>query len=377
MQKNKLRVAFFGDDFSRQGKGTALFVQKIAEELVARHSHEVEVILLRPEGQCNSVICSSVRHHIISRCFSTLLSYAWFFITHRDEYDAIVFNRVVYPFFWLLRAKKKIVFIHDASRSELYRAPRSVANRSFEYFLRFVGQYFIDVAIAVSEDAKKWIVEYYALPPEKVHTIYPAAGDEYRRMDAHEREVAAVLLATSYSIKTPYILDVSRFDPHKNILTMLEAFFATKRAHAIPHTLILVGGPHTADYSAIVERAIATSEFREDVIVLDYVVQEDMSALYNCADMLVFPSLIEGFGLPVIEAMKCGIPVITSNISCLPEVAGGAALLVNPASADSISRGIQTLSSDRKLREELVEKGLRRATDFSWAKSASEFTALI
>src|SRR3989344_61692 len=330
MDKNKIRVAFFGDDFSRQGKGTALVIQKIVEELVERHSDEVEVILLRPEGTCDSPICQKVQHILIRRRYSTLLSYLWFFITHRAQYDCIVFNRMVYPGFWFLRSKKKILVLHDASVSEVYEVPRTTVNHLFEGFFRYVGQYFLDLVIGDTEDARIWISRYFSVPIKKVRTLYLSATDDYRQHSHGERSQLAQKLEELYSLNVPYILDISRFDPHKNILRVLDAFFLFKENDKSPHSLVFVGGRHTPDYSDEVEEKIASSKFRDSGRILNYVKIEDMPTMYACADVLLYPSLVEGFGLPVIEAMKSGTPVITSNVSCLPEVAGGAALLVDP-----------------------------------------------
>ncbi|MBI5456425.1 glycosyltransferase family 4 protein [Candidatus Kaiserbacteria bacterium] len=373
MQSSKLRIAFFGDDFARGGKGTALVIQKIAEELAIRD--DVDLSLLRPEGKCNSPLCEKARTVIIKRFASTLLSYAFFFLTHRETYDAVIFNRVVYPLFWMLSAKKKVVFIHDASRSEVYRSPRSLVNLAFEYFLRFVGQYFFTSAIAVSEDAKKWIISYYALPPSKVHTIYNAAEKAYRRYSEEERIVARERLLKTYGIRPPYILSVARFDPHKNNTRIVEAFIGLRK-EGVPHTLVCIGGAHAADYSREVEEKIRQAP-EGSVHVEKYVANEDMPALYNCAEMLVFPSLVEGFGLPIVEAMQCGTPVLTSNISCMPEIAGGAAVLTDPLDVDAIQSRMRQLVNDFALRERIAAKGLARARDFSWRKSAEALLHLI
>ena len=373
MEKNKLRVAFFGDDFSRKGKGTALVIQKIAEELLMRHSHEVEIVLIRPPGECRGSVCDKARSVIVPQRFSTLLSYLWFFIIHRDRYDVIVFNRVVYPGFWFLRAKRRILFVYDASISEVYFVERTWINLVFEYLLRSIGQYFLDVVIAVSDDARKHVITYFKLPTHKVRTLYPGATDGFRTYSESERYQSLSVLEKKYGVRSPYIVDVSRFDPHKNIHRMLEAFFMLKEKHQIPHKLVFVGGAHTPDYSKMILGKISASRFANDVLIVDYIDDIDMPALYNCADVVAYPSLVEGFGMPLLEAMRCGTPVVTSNISCLPEIAAGAALLVDPLSPESIAEGILKVQNDSELRAELVAKGLRRAAVFDWTKSTEMF----
>ena len=375
MQSKKLRIAFFGDDFSRRGRGTALVIQKIVKQLVEHHSDTVEVVLLRPAGACRSPVCGRVQHVIIPRRFSTLLSYLWFFVTHRERYDTVVFNRVLYPGFFLFRVKKRIVILHDASISEIYVVPRTPVNHLFEFFIR-LQRSFVDIAIGVSNDASKHIQSYFGFAENKTRTLYLSAGDEYRIFSDSEKETASRMLKEKFGINRPYVLDVSRFDPHKNIERVLDAFSIVKNKGQ-PHSLVLVGGAHTAGYSSMIEEKIRASRFRDEIQVLDYVEEIDMPALYACADMLLYPSLVEGFGLPILEAMKSGTPVVTSNISCLPEIAGGAALLVDPLIPREIAEGVTRIINDKSLRASLVKAGHTRAADFSWGKSADVFMGLV
>lgn len=375
MDNNRIRIAFFGDDFSRQGKGTALVIQKIAEDLVLRHPDEVEITLLRPAGACRSVICEEVHSVIIPRRYSTLLSYCWFFLTHRSAYDVIVFNRIVYPGFFFLRSKRKILFLHDASISEVFTVPRTGVNRLFEGFLKYVGQYFLDIVVGDSQNACTWISRVYGIPTRKMRMLTLAAGEEYREFTPAEREERTAYIKKKYDITAPYILDVSRFDPHKNIERVVEAFFILKAAHE-NIMLVLLGGKHTPDYSERIMDRVRSSPYANSVRVIEYAAAEDMPALYNCAEMLVYPSLVEGFGLPVIEAMRSGVPVITSTISCLPEVSGNAALRVDPLNVPAIAEAIRKVLTDVSLRRELIAKGRVRAAELSWSATADAFLAM-
>ena len=371
-QKSKLRIAFFGDDFSRRGRGTALVIQKIVEQLVEHHSDTVQVVLLRPAGPCRSPVCDRVEHVIIPRRYSTLLSFLWFFLTHRTRYDVVVFNRVVYPGFFLLRAKKRILILHDASMSERYVVPRTFVNRMFELFIR-LGRPFIDIAVGDSENARVWISKYFRIPIRKTRSFYLAADDEYEHFTDAKRSLLLSELSSKYNVKSPFILDVSRFDPHKNIEGALDAFTRIKNSKNPQLKLVLVGGRHTADYSDLIEDKINASPFCDDIRILSYVESEDMPAIYNCAELLIYPSLVEGFGLPLIEAMKCGTPIVTSNISCLPEVAGGAALLVDPLDGQSIADAVQKILGNAELKKQLIARGLARSKEFSWYKTTETF----
>ncbi len=114
------------------------------------------------------------------------------------------------------------------------------------------------------------------------------------------------------------------------------------------------------------------SSYKEEIIFMDFVSEEDLVLLYNCATVFLYPSLYEGFGMPVLEAMACGVPVITSNITSMPEIAGDAAILINPRNPEELKNSILTLLNDKKLRNDLRERGFRQAKKFSWKKMAKE-----
>lgn len=377
MSEKKLRIAFFGDDFSRQGKGTALAIQKIAEELFCHYKNEVKIVLLSPPSVIKNPIGRQIQNVKIPRYFSTTLSYMWFFLSHHEQYDAVVFNRVVYPGFWFLRSKKFILFLYDAPQSKVYTVPKTLANSAFEYFLRFFGKHFLNAVVAVSNDAKTQIVSYYNILPKKIHVLYLGTSDDFKMFSTEEREKWKKILYEKYNIRSPYILDVSRLDPHKNIHRVLDAFFSLKQRQRISYNLVLVGGKHTIDYTRAIEEQIKNSLFYHDIIMTDYIAPEDMPALYNCAAILVFPSLVEGFGLPVVEAMKCGIPVITSNISSLPEISQGAAYLVSPLNTNEIAETMMRVLSESDLYKNLVEHGLRVGRSYSWENATKQFVSII
>ena len=370
----KKRVAFFGDDFSRKGKGTALVVQKLVEKLVERYSDTIEITLLRPAGACLSPACDRVKHVIIPRKFSTMLSYFWFFLTHRTRCDVIVFNQVVYPGFFFLSARRKILIAHDASISEVYIVPRTPVTRLFEFFIR-VQKPFIDIVVGVSDDAAQRVQKYFHFPSGKVRRLYLAAGEEFHPFSDEEKK-QAILRLEKLAIKQPYILDVSRFDPHKNIGRVIDAFCIAK-ARGISHSLVFVGGSHTPGYSERILEQIRSSKYTADIHVVDYVEDVDMPALYACAGLLLFPSLVEGFGLPILEAMKSGTPVITSNISSMPEISGGAGKLVNPVDTIAIQKAIEELLQSGILQSELKTSGINRANNFSWEESARVFLGFL
>ena len=377
----RIKIAFFSEDFSRQAKGTAIVVQKLAEQYLNNFSDRIELVLIRKAGICRHPLAGKMRNIEIKvyqmSFFSTLISYLIFFIKNREEFDAVIFNRNVYPGFWLLNSKKFILLLYDAPVMDTYKIDLSFDNRMLYSFLKYVGRHFLDSVIAISEDARKNIIAYFKMRPLQVSVIYGAASDIFRPFSNEEKQETKKVLENQYGIYTPFILDVSRLDPHKNLETLIDAFAILKNQEWLPHKLVIVGGRHLPEYTRMIEGKIENLSLVKDVIIAPYIQDKDLPAVYNLADLLVYPSLLEGFGLPVVEAMQCGIPVITSDISALAEVAGGAAILVDPRDTKQLSSKIFEVLNNSSLRRELVKKGLDRSKIFSWHKTAAEMFGII
>jgi glycosyltransferase involved in cell wall biosynthesis len=227
-----------------------------------------------------------------------------------------------------------------------------------------------DAIITVSNSARQDILRYLKVPKEKVRVIMLAAAPSFRPVtDTEQLET----IRKRYGLDSPYILYVGTIEPRKNLVRLVQAFAQLKKRR-LPHKLVIVGqsGWHVGPLFHEVERLGLT----KDILFTGYVPTEDLPALYTMAESMVFPSLYEGFGLPVIEAMACGAPVVTSRNSSLVEVAGDAALLVDPLSVDDIAEALYRLHTDKELREELRQCGLARAADFTWEATARQTLAL-
>src|SRR3989344_335196 len=350
----KIRIAFFGEDFSRKAKGTALVVQKLAEEFINNFAGRIELAVIRKAGVCHHPLIDKIRNIEIKvyrlPAFSSLISYFLFFIFNKNEFDITVFNRNVYPGFWFLNSKKFVLILHDASISEIYREKLDFANQFFYWFLKYVGKHYLDTVIVDSEDARRLVIQHYRMELSKVVVVHLAACSEFKKFSESERISAVAALRELYKIEPPYILDVSRLDPHKNIETVIDAFLILKRQSHFSHKLVIVGGRHLPEYTKMIELKIAKNDLEKDVIIAPYIEAADLPAVYNLADILVFPSLAEGFGLPLLEGMGCGVPVITSNISSLPEVAGGAAILINPLDSRQLAGEGQKILNNKQLK---------------------------
>lgn len=225
-----------------------------------------------------------------------------------------------------------------------------------------------DLVITISESSKKDIVEFLGVDHNRIY-VTPLASRYYP--DYISDELATKLqLASSYDFSKPYLLFVSTIEPRKNIISLIEAFNILKTKYKLEHQLVLIGQKGWR-YEQIFA-AIEDSHWVSQVHHLNYLSDELVALFYSKADAFVYPSYYEGFGLPVLEAMTLGAPVITSNSSSLPEVAGDAALLVDPNDTTSLADAILKVISDRQFRSQLVQKGKERAKLFSWERTANE-----
>jgi len=223
--------------------------------------------------------------------------------------------------------------------------------------------------IAISECARRDLVTAYDLPPEKITVIYEAADLCFR---VQPPEVTTAVRAR-YGLPDRYLIFVGTIEPRKN-LTRLLAAFAAIRAEGLSDGLVIVGrrGWLYDDFFVALER----SPVRDAVIFPGYVPDEDLPAIYTGAQALVFPSLYEGFGLPVLEAMACGTPVAASSASSIPEVGGDAALYFDPTDVEAMIEATCLLLRDVALREEMRTRGLAWANRFSWEQAANETKAV-
>ena len=175
------------------------------------------------------------------------------------------------------------------------------------------------------------------------------------------------LVRQRYQLDHPFVLYVGNIKPHKNIERLIDAF-GRARSQCPDDLKLIIIGDEISKYPAL-RQSVHKHKLDKHVRFLGFQPMETLAAFYRLARAFVFPSLYEGFGLPPLEAMACGAPVVTSNVSSLPEVAGGAALLVDPYDADAIADGIVRAVTDEALRADLIARGQERARSFSWAQS--------
>ncbi len=226
-----------------------------------------------------------------------------------------------------------------------------------------------DAVIAVSEWTKKDAIELYGLDEDKIRVVYEGVNPRFRPASAES--ISAV--RQKYGILEKFILCVGTIEPRKNLTSLLEAYHSVRNGRR-DLKLVIVGKMGWL-YEGFFRR-LRELGLENEVIFPGFVPDEDLPSLYSAADLFVFPSLYEGFGLPVLEAMACGTPVVTSNSSSLPEVTGEATVLVDPNDVQALIRAMSAVLDNKELRGELHAKGLRQAAKFSWETAAYETLAL-
>jgi glycosyltransferase involved in cell wall biosynthesis len=221
--------------------------------------------------------------------------------------------------------------------------------------------------IAVSEATKADVVRILGVEASKVHVVHEAPSRHFRPLRS---EAQLQTVRRRYGLPHRFVLYVGTIEPRKNLVRLVEAYARLRASRDIAHGLVFVGRRGWKDEAVFA--AVERLELDADVRFLGYVPAGDLVALYNLADVVAFPSLYEGFGLPVLEAMACGTPVVTSPNGSLREVAGCAAEFVDPCDVDSIAEGLWRVLRDTAHQEELGACGLARAACFSWDRAARQ-----
>ncbi len=222
-----------------------------------------------------------------------------------------------------------------------------------------------DRIVTDSEHSRKDLVRLLGLPDSRVEVVQTGPGPEFRRLPDMS---GARQTLQRFGVHRPYALALAASDPRKNIKALIRGF-AKLKVEGTPLQLVLAGsGPKD---SAVWQAEASRLNIEHDVVTPGFVSPTELVYLYNLADFFVFPSLYEGFGLPVVEAMACGTPVIASNRSSIPEVAGGAALLAEPTE-EGLAAAMRVVVRDRQFRESLAQAGLARVAQYSWTRTAAE-----
>jgi glycosyltransferase involved in cell wall biosynthesis len=263
---------------------------------------------------------------------------------------------------------KRVVTVHDVT---FFRIPERypAARRLYMQTATRAAAKVADAVIVPSRTVRDDLLRALPVDAQNVHVVYEAPSALYAPVARDD----ALAVAAGYGVSPPYVLSVGSLEPGKNRTRLIRAM-RDLRDERVDATLAIAGQKawqYDADF-----RLIEALGMTDRIRYLGYVKQDDLPALYSAATAFAFPSLYEGFGLPVLEAMACGTPVLTSNVSATAEVAGDAALLVDPLSQDSIRDSLRRFLADAHLRMDLGQRGVERARDFTWHRAAGETRAV-
>jgi len=264
---------------------------------------------------------------------------------------------------------KSVITVHDLAFL-LY--PHFLTKESARYYGHIdQAVRWTDHIIAVSESTKRDTIQHLGVPEDKITVVYEAANPVFRPIG---RDEAREQVRSRHGVQGPFVLFVSTIEPRKNVPTLIRAVWQLQECYKEDVRLVLAGGK-----GWLFEDAFATVQdlkMDSQVHFVGRVSSEELLYLYNAAEMLAHPAFYEGFGLPPLEAMACGLPTIVSNVASLPEVVGDAGLLIDPHDVDELTVAMWRVLSDGELRQEMRNKGLRQAERFSWERAARETLAI-
>lgn len=248
----------------------------------------------------------------------------------------------------------------------IFRKKRRLLKPLFHILLREIKK--AGHLISISQNTKKDLIERLKIPPEKITVTHLAADDCFRHIDD---EFYLNEIKSKYDFPDKFIMYLGGFSPHKNLNSLLEAMVLLQVEYRLDTPLVIVGKTDSFHFPEL-EKRILELELTDRIHFPGFIPTVDLPAIYNLAAVFVFPSMYEGFGLPPLEAMKCGTPTIVSNTSSLPEVAGSSAIICDPRDIESLAESMHGILSSIEIAEDMKKKGIIRAMDFSWKKCARE-----
>ncbi len=270
--------------------------------------------------------------------------------------------------------KKTIVTIHDLAYEFYPSSYKTLARAYLKLSTRWSAKWASDI-IVPSRATKKDLVNLYKVASKKIHVIPHGYNRELFKKIDNPHEIGLIKKKYGLNENEDYLFFVGRLDERKNIVGMIKAFYKVKSQTNFDYKLVLAGKAGVG-YEKM-QKEIKDLLIENDVKFLGYVPEQDLPYLMSGATIFLFPSLYEGFGFPILEAMACGVPVITSKTSSCPEVAGEGAILVNPDNIEEIADSITCILTDARLRVRLTQQGFRQIEKFSWDKTAKETLQII
>ncbi len=265
---------------------------------------------------------------------------------------------------------KQLAVIHDINFHHYPQDLPFLVRKYYNYFFPKFAHKASRIA-TVSEFSKQDIVEAYGVAPDKIDVVYNGVNERYAPVATQDQEN----IKKKYTQGKDFFLFIGTLLPRKNIVHLLKGFERYKQNNTSDTQLLMVGNKKW--WTADMEEAYQGMQYKDEVIFPGYIGPKELHHLLGAATGLSFVPYFEGFGIPIIEAMKCGTPVITSDASSTKEVGADAAILVDPYNVNQIAQAMQEVQNDQALRQRLIQKGLQRANDFSWEQTAEKLWACV
>ncbi|MCL4458725.1 MAG: glycosyltransferase family 4 protein [Chloroflexi bacterium] len=346
----------------RQRTGTETYSLRLIQELLRLGRHRYTLYFDRPPASGLFPPRQNLQIRVIPfpRLW-THLRLSWEMIAHSP--DLLFVPAHVIP---LYHPKRTVVTLHDLGYL-YYREAHPFLNWCYLHLSTYYSARVATSVIVDSEVTKEDLIKWYRIEPQKISVVYLAPAEAFRPVT----DVTLLEnIKSRYGIRGDYLLYVGTLQPRKNVAGLLEAFAILKREMRLEHTLVIAGKPGWS--AETVWQKVKDLDLEARVCFTGYVADDDLPSLFSAATLFVLPSLYEGFGLPAVEAMACGTPVVASNASSLPEVIGEAGILIDPHDPLALAEAMARVVNDAALRAELKQHGLERAKFFSWQRCAEE-----
>lgn len=363
-----MKVGLITYGLDRPLNGLSRYATELLQAL-SRLTGEVELILLNAGRVPASSQVDGIRSIMLPSCrllpgLLTLGNAMTAIRARQLNLDVVHDPTGVTPFLFGAGGTRIVVTVHDVFAWSSPGMSTMLDAVIYRYWLPCILRR-ADIVITDSQASRRDIVQFLGVANSRIRVIPLGLSKNYKPVAPTD----VMSARARFGLPQNYILFVGSIEKRKNVHGLLQAFAQVKKRNC-GHALVIVGARRLSD-SAILE-ALSSLRIEKDVILTGYVPEEDLPALYAGADLFVFPSFYEGFGLPPLEAMACGTPVVTSNVSSLPEVVGDAALTVDPKDIESLAESMYRILADPGLALDLKEKGLRRAARFTWERVARE-----
>ena len=349
-----------------QMEGYGYFTQEVFLLLAQTHPHHQFIFFFDQPFDAGIVFPSNVTPVVLLPKAEHAISFRWWFDVKiplaLKKYKADVF---VSPdgFCSLLTSVPQVLVTHYLA---FLHYPKFTPKNRRLFFKRYTPKFLkkASVIATLSDYAKNDIIETYSIPPEKVLVVHAAAKSIFKPVEWDERQE----IKEQYADGCEYFVFVGGIHPLKNVLNLLKAFSLFKKRQQSNMKLI-IAGRMAWDLDEVTEK-MKTFKYRHDVKITGYLPEEKLIKVVAGAYAMVYPVYLQGFGVPILEAMQCDVPVITSNTSSLPEVGGEAALYADPANAAEIADKMKMIYTNENIRTQLVEKGRENVLKYSWQKTA-------